>query len=964
LSRNGHSRLRRATAFLAAAFFIGAPGAASAAENFYKLNDRWEKAQSSGLTKQEAVDSGFAAALANPPQRIQGPVSLPIRRNLVQLAQQHIDLEINQSLVVTANGLVKFFSTTDGVVAMQTLDTNTLQVVGTHFGNTFVHVYDAAGRTTFEVQCIPPTYTLTTSQIRKVEEAEKTRSFHVGYAAGRGAFYTGDTFSQRNRTSMDLDQTFSLAGDTPHGYLTSYMSTQRGAAKNLIIDEQVALKDGKIGPWRDFDAYGGDSSVFNGLMAFPEARIRGVQIDQRLNENKTNAKVFYGREKFGIIGSLTPGLTTKRNITSFLGGGTVEHHFDKVSKVKVGYFNGHGRARRDELNKHAEGVKADIGLGPHVVYSPEADFDNEHFAEKQALKYHSENLTVRGEFRDISKSFVTMIGTPAQQGELGYRLDVESALTENLNVGGALDVFRDRLIPNPDAPHRYNAHRDLTLSWAIDKLTAMQLGYQDLDDTGRLGPTKQKTVSGQLNRSFDPFDHRIVLYGRWQNRGYRNLLSSDANYVVDQIIVGAQTALLFGVSFTIDQEFNFLREPNIDEHSMPHATTYSLDWSHQVEKTPFSVNARFRYRDEEETEAVNSFMSGEDRTDLSLGLYYREQEDREFFVTGRISNSRPENPRVLAPRVEAELLTGVRYDWDTGFSWSTVGAFDGFVYKDLNGDGKRDENEPGIAGVTIAAGQIRAVTDEKGFYELKGVPGRRVSLAVDTSQLPYGFTPTSSSVLEVDILEGKAQQVDFGASPRSEVAGIVFNDLDGNGKYDLTDRGVSKVSLMLENGKIERTKVSGAYFFSGVLAGPHTVKLDLGSVPSGYLPAGEMKKTVTVFEGMRYEQNFPLKAIRAVSGRVFIDTNDNKNLDGDEIGAPDVVVLVGGVPAVTDAEGYYLFEDLQPGTNTLELDPKTLPPGMSATSAPIIEMPEEPKTLTEKNVSLSKKAADQRVTDV
>lgn len=929
--------------------------------NFYSMADRFEKADSAKTPRAEAVEQGFGSALSQsvPPAsfaRVATPSTL--RRSLQELAASpSLILNLNQQLIVdSSSAIAKFVSTDEGVVLMETVDQDTLRILGVKIGRTFIHLWNAEGRVTFEIQVLAPRFEPSTHDLRQIEELEKSRSFKLGYSNDRRAFYTGDKYHEFRRGSMDFNQLFTVSGDSPYGQVAGHMLAQKQGQKTIISDTQLALLEGRIGDFKDFNAYAGDTIVSPGFFALPSAKIRGAALEQEQKDKGLKWNTFYGREiNSSFLGTLSPGLITKRSQDSFLSGQVVDYQLNDITRIQTGYFQGYGRYRRDELNRQAMGTKGEVKLGPHVKYLPEVSFDSEHFANRHAFVTTYDNLQLRSEYRDISKKFFSLVGSPPYQGELGYRFDLVANPSDKWYYAGSYDIFRDRLIPNPDDPDRYNVHTDQTLTLTPWERTSVLLNYQNYDDTGRIGPTRSRTLGAQINQQLFFYDHRYTIFARYQNRRSEILTNSESNYRQNQFVLGGQTEIFkTGVYFSVHQEWNHLEEVEVPRITFPHAITYNLDYSHQIYDTPFSMEARLRYRDEERTESPNSFMSGEDAIELSGGIFYREYEDLELFLTGRFESFNPENLEVATPRVEGEVLTGMRYVFDTGWRWSGAGTFNGYVYKDTNGDGERQPEEQGLEGIIIRTSDGKeAVTTDDGYYEFKKVSGKKVTLNMDVSNLPYGYSPTSTIRQELPIINKKTQTVNFGVTPRSEISGIVFNDLNGDGKYQPTDKGLAKARVLMEDGKASRTNISGVYSFPNVLAAEHTVTLDVTSLPEGYLPIDVPKKTITVFEGIRFELNFPLRAARLVNGRVFMDTNKNGSLDEGETGLEGVEVSMGTQTVTTDKEGWYLFDNLNSGDYQLLVDSAQLPLGLKAPAPQRIDMPVEPATLTDKNLAVT-----------
>ena len=955
--------MRRFLASLEMTFFLFffCPLAFSAETDFYTLNEKWEKSNLLTKTKSEALEEGFKSALSKQvPNLIGPPPAAPISRSLSAIVHGNstVEIELNQSLFLKTNSpIVKFVSTDEGIVTMETISADTLRILGSAVGTTFIHLWDSQGRNTFQLRVVGPKFVPSAYQIRQTEAIEKSRSFKIGYENSRSASYTGTQFRKMSRNSVDFTQNLSLEGDTPYGAFSSHAQTQKFVGKTLLTDAQVALSDGKIGPAKNFNLALGDSGVAPQLLVFPTARIRGAELDHWSDDKKVSWTGFHGREQSGIIGTLTPGVVSKRTLNSYLSGGVIDFKVNDSARFRTGVFSGSGKSRSKDLTRSGEGIQSEMNFGPHVKFDSEIDSNNQHFAQRHSFTTTFEKLRIRNEVRDISKKFFTMVGAPSRQGEIGYLLDTSAEPWENASFSGQLDIFRDRLIPNPDDLNAVNIHTDLAFTLIPYENSSLTFNFQDIDDTGRSGPSRQRSLGGQFNQRFDLLGHKATFFSRYQNRGSRILNNSLSNFVQNQVIAGFDTEIFWGINFSLTQEWNAVKEPNVNRFSRPRALTYTFDYSHQIGDTPFYMDARLRIRDEEDTESPNSFMSGEDSTEISGGIHYREYENLEIFLTGSFSNFVPESLNVTSPRVQADFFTGMRYLFDTDTRWSAIGSFEGFVFTDKNGDGVRQPDEPGIPGMIVTSnGGKEAITDASGFYRFESVSGKKAVLTLDNSKIPYGFAPTSSVRQEMDIIQNTTQAVDFGLTPRSEITGIVYNDTNGNGKYDLTDVGVRKIKVVLENNTSARTNSIGVYSFPEATTGEHTASLILDTVPEGYLPEDVPKKTFTVTEGIRYELNFPLRALRTVTGRVYIDENHNGNLDAEEKVLAGVKVFLGNKSVLTDQEGWYLFDNLDKGSYELTLDPSSLPSGVVSAQKIPIDMPVEPKAISDLNIPAVKSA--------
>lgn len=60
------------------------------------------------------------------------------------------------------------------------------------------------------------------------------------------------------------------------------------------------------------------------------------------------------------------------------------------------------------------------------------------------------------------------------------------------------------------------------------------------------------------------------------------------------------------------------------------------------------------------------------------------------------------------------------------------------MFLDRNGNGKKDADEPAVAGAVVRFGQAAGRSDETGAFLLRRLPAGKAELAVDPASLPPG----------------------------------------------------------------------------------------------------------------------------------------------------------------------------------------------------------------------------------
>lgn len=209
-----------------------------------------------------------------------------------------------------------------------------------------------------------------------------------------------------------------------------------------------------------------------------------------------------------------------------------------------------------------------------------------------------------------------------------------------------------------------------------------------------------------------------------------------------------------------------------------------------------------------------------------------------------------------------------------------TGAIAGVVFFDANGDGVRGLDEAGIAGVVVEvwdAGTGGAVyhtsitTAGNGAYQVAGLDAGSY---VVTETDPWGYISTTANSQTVSVDASAVIGIDFGDTLTFTVAGIVFNDADGNGVQQPSEPGTPDVAVQVyddsnANGLAEAgeallgstlTDGSGAYAIGGIRPGYRVLRIVL---PAGsFFPGGDQVGMHLIStdgtETNAFYQNFPL----------------------------------------------------------------------------------------------------------
>lgn len=285
-----------------------------------------------------------------------------------------------------------------------------------------------------------------------------------------------------------------------------------------------------------------------------------------------------------------------------------------------------------------------------------------------------------------------------------------------------------------------------------------------------------------------------------------------------------------------------------------------------------------------------------------------------------------------------------------------TGSITGSKFLDVNRNGVRDPGEPGVAGVTItrtatindpSGANLSVVTDASGNFTFANVPFGAITVS---ETLPAGFeqiVPTAPGTLpaNVNFAQRNVTGLLFGNRPiTGTIAGLKFNDINGNGVRDTGEPGLPGVTIRRNASPNDLPGVAtsvvtgsdGTFTFANVPLGAYTLT---ETVPAGFVqtapPApGTIAVTLTDANRNSTGSTFGNRQAGGVSGTKFNDVNGNGVRDTGEPGLANVTIRLtdaGGTvrTTTTDASGNFAFTGVAPGTYTVS---EVVPTGFRQTA--------------------------------
>ncbi|MFA5362142.1 MAG: SdrD B-like domain-containing protein [Candidatus Omnitrophota bacterium] len=770
-----------------------------------------------------------------------------------------LEIERDKSIVIKGHTIARFLATEPGIIDVARSGSDEIVVTAKGLGRTYFHVWDDKGRWTFELQVVPPKAEgMTVAEQMRIQE-ERAGTFKLTYDVDWSSSESGGRFGTLNRQNYSWTHYYTLRGETPYGEFDSNVTVQTDTVETEVTGYSLGITKGRFYDFKDFAFRIFDISPAISNMAYGGTNLRGFQFYSPAFNKTVDYTVFQGRETGGVYGLVSPGLTKKKD--SFIEG--VDVNFRPQGKFNYGFaaFHGFGGDRLDSLNDY--GYYGDIDWKGPAGWTTryEVGYDTEKMAHLLSGKYAVPKLNFTYELRDINKDYLSITGSGWRTGERGGLFTLGYSPSERWSISNTLDVYQDRLFPASDKDDRWNQDYSIYSNYRINPVTNWSADYVLQNDLGKISQNRYQSLGTGLSTVFDILSRKVSVYTNYRHSDNQNYSNPTGSSLNDSISNGIRFKLLGQLYYYLNKQWSWVEQRYDGSRHRTEALETGLDMNTRIGKGPFYQTSRLVYRDEESGGTNLGTVSGEDYIESYLEIGFRPNSDLDVYCSGRLRHIWPEN-KDQRNRVDVDLTAGLRYVWDTGVRWEATSAIEGYVFKDLNSDGLRQRDEAPMEGVKVWVGKKDAVTDLFGYYKVLNVKGKKTAVNVDVSTLPQGFVLTGPGSQEIVLSQSRKIRIDFGIVSRSEIAGIVFHDANGDGNYNAGDTGIRGVVVTLEDGKKAVTDTGGRYVFGNASPGAHVVTIDLNTIPVVYLPKVALTKNITLFEGVTYNYNIPLKKTR------------------------------------------------------------------------------------------------------
>ncbi len=762
--------------------------------------------------------------------------------DVAQKPKLHIDM--GTSMVLRGKDIERYLVISPGFIRVDRLDRDHIVLTAEKRGKTVLLIWETHGRWSFNVEAVFP--------VQKATAAEQnvwsrdSDPFRFTYSADWTNYYSNEGSDEFERRTLTFMQRMMLEGESPYGYFDTSVVFDKLDDTTEATGYSVGLTDGRIGPFSDFSLRGFDAKKTFSPLTLSSKYFRGILYDQNLFNKNFSYTFLTGRDR-SAYGYLTPELMNKQDF--FVTGARMQLFPEGKHRYAFNYTEGKGTDQPSNLKSTAMSVETFQEFG-NLDLSAELAYAQKDYASIAAMEYAiSPEMDVAVNFRNIDKDYTMVTSNVSGQGEVGSILSF-SWRPEDFNVDSALDLYRNRLIPNPFNDDAYNYDWSTSIRKIINDSSSLSSNIYYLYTPGVLSPARNFRIYNMYSKSFRIAESRMLsafIGQSYQRSRYDYSPASE----FDRLGASAGIRIPFfeSLAYYCNYEHFWVEEMLTQNHIQPHVVTTGFNYSKSI-TDHITGNLDLSYRREEGTQSPLSFLAGEDSAGFAAGITYRPSSDLDFYLD---SSGRRIWPKDASREeyFEADVRCGVRLGWELPFHWNPQGYVAGVVFKDMNGNGKQDLEEEGIAGVTLQVGKEQVTTGANGRY-LVQVRARSVQVGLDFNTLPQGYILTTALYQNVEIVPQGTVKANFGLTTQSGIYGVVYYDANGNKKPDERDEFLPGVKIILDGKDEIFTDFEGAYSFSGIAPGKHEISFDVNSIPVEYIPLVKLKNEIEVQEGTTY----------------------------------------------------------------------------------------------------------------
>ena len=193
---------------------------------------------------------------------------------------------------------------------------------------------------------------------------------------------------------------------------------------------------------------------------------------------------------------------------------------------------------------------------------------------------------------------------------------------------------------------------------------------------------------------------------------------------------------------------------------------------------------------------------------------------------------------------------------------NSYAAVYGRVYQDVNLNGRFDQGiDQPQANVRVRVdGNRYVVSDADGSYRVESVARGDHSVYLDLLSVRADLTLLDNTQQQITIESTRDAIVDFRVVRTGRISGVVWLDLNENGKLDESERPLADVRVVTGSGRDTLTDDKGYFMIGDLPPGEHILLLDEKTIPD-QMRSVTGSQTIKVSAGNETSTNFPVSPL-------------------------------------------------------------------------------------------------------
>jgi protocatechuate 3,4-dioxygenase beta subunit len=206
-----------------------------------------------------------------------------------------------------------------------------------------------------------------------------------------------------------------------------------------------------------------------------------------------------------------------------------------------------------------------------------------------------------------------------------------------------------------------------------------------------------------------------------------------------------------------------------------------------------------------------------------------------------------------------------------------LGFVSGKVILDVNENGVKDEDEPGLQEIQVNLlknGNLvfSILTNSRGEFKFDNLyPGKYI-IEIDSKNIKEKYKKDKKSVIEINLKPGEELReitllIKKYRKPKIKkvfdyftgvISGRVILDANKNGKIDSGEKGLSNIQIEILPTKLKtKTDEEGYFVFENIVPGEYILRIDIKSLPENAYFTSPISKKIKILPGQKLEnQNF------------------------------------------------------------------------------------------------------------